>query len=584
MAWQLNPNQSEVVFFLGAGASVHADVPDTLGMVQKFEEHIRQWPRKSKTIETITEILRQRKPPHEPVDVELLLETLERLEKKEQDEILWFYELGKFALEGYSDKRPLTDELKDFIKAKAVVEASKIRYLEPLLEFIEEKPLDIFSVNYDTCIEQFCDTYRKDLQDGFDLYWNPETFGRKTDVRLYKLHGSVTWYRSDKGRYLKIPILSESSTIELVSREKAESLVLYPFRKWTYAEPMLELLVELKRKLDVASYVFVVGYSFRDEHIRRLFWDAANRNRNLVLLLIGPHAHETYNSKLRYYDQETASGASPIPSSLEGRVVVLPYKFEDILPRLKNKILFDLRNGQNAERDVRAAEIKGQPTSWSAAIWYFAECEYTSKVMQLLAKTDSQGLEWSRNVEISIKMLISAICQGDDNLAHLWAQKLIDATPWLLEQCVFIQVSIRPPKIVFGLRQTKDSYLATAQIRGSVEIAMSLVKTRIELVAVRDGKQKLQRILDALTPLWDYITEWGDDGIDLPSYVASRANSYPQQIAVIADILKGMDPRNYDEQALERAKALSEEIEKTIVRDMITQFRKAVSSTTSAVL
>jgi len=579
MVWQLNANQSEVVFFLGAGASVHAGVPDTLGMVQKFQDHIRQWPEKSKTVETIIKILRQRKPADEPVDVELLLETLERLEKKEKEEMLWFYELGKFLLERYPDKRPLTDELKEFIKRTAIVEANRIRYLEPLLEFIEERPVDIFSVNYDTCIEQFCDTYRKDLQDGFDLYWNPETFGRKTDVRLHKLHGSVTWYRSDKGRYLKIPILSESSTIELVSREKAESLVLYPFRKWTYAEPMLELLVELKRKLDVASYVFVVGYSFRDEHIRRLFWDAANRNRNLVLLLIGPHALETFESKLRWYDQESPNEDSPIPSSLEGKVVVLPYKFEDVLRKLKNNFLFDLRNGQNAEREARAAEIKGQPTpQWQVAIWHFAVCEYTSKVMQLLGKVDWQGLVWSTKVEISFRMLITAICQENGNLADFWAEKFIDSTPWLSPQRLFTEVTISPVRITLGLRQTKDSYLAVAQIRDSMRMTMSSVRSRIELAAVMERKQKLQRILDTLTPLWDYVTEWGDQGIDLQSYVARRGNRYPQQAGVIADILKGMDTRNYDPNAVERARALCEEIEKTILHDMTTQFREAVSS------
>jgi len=571
------------VFFLGAGASVHANVPDTLGMVQKFEEHIRQWPEKRKTVQTIVEILRQHKPSHEPVDVELLLETLERLEKKEKDEILWFYELGRFLLEGYPNKRPLTDELKEFIKGTSIVDANRIRYLEPLLEFIEERPLDVFSVNYDNCIEQFCDTYRKDLQDGFDLYWNPETFGRKTDVRLYKLHGSVTWYRSDKGRCLKIPILSESSSIELVSREKAESLLLYPFRKWTYAEPMLELLVELKRKLDVASYVFVVGYSFRDEHIRRLFWDAANRNRNLVLLLIGPHALETFENKLRWYDQENQNEDSPIPSSLEGRVVVLPYKFENALPKLKNSFLFDLRNGQNAEREARATEIKGQPAhQWQTAIWNFAMCEYTSKVMQLLPKVDWKELVWSTKVQISFKMLISVLCQGDDNLADFWREKCIDSTPWLSVKDVFTQVMLNPARITLGLRQTKNSYIAVPQIRESVEFTMSSVRNGNELAAAMEHKQKLQSILDALTPLQDYIAEWGDQGIDLQSYVAHRGNSYPQQTGAITDMLKGMDTRNYDQNALERARALCEEIEKIILGDMTTQLREAISSPRNA--
>jgi hypothetical protein len=342
---------------------------------------------------------------------------------------------------------------------------------------------------------------------------------------------------------------------------------------------MLELLVELKRKLDVANYVFVVGYSFRDEHIRRLFWDAANRNRKLVVLLIGPHALETYESKLKWYDQESPSEDSPIPSSLEGRVVILPYKFEDVLPKLKNNFLLDLRNGQNAEREARGAEIRGQPASqWQVAIWYFAVCEYTSKVMQLLPKVDWQALVWSTKVDTSFRMLISAICQGDDNLADFWAEKFIDSTPWLSSQGLFTEVAISPPRITFGLRQTKNSHLAIPQIRESMRVAMSSIESRMNLAAATERKQRLQRILGALTPLWDYITEWGDQGIDLQSYIASRGNSYPQQTSVIADIMKGMDSRNYDQNALEQARALCEEIEKTVLRDMTTGLREALSS------
>ena len=37
-----------------------------------------------------------------------------------------------------------------------IVNASKVRYLEPLLSFLgKDKPLDIFSVNYDMAIDSF---------------------------------------------------------------------------------------------------------------------------------------------------------------------------------------------------------------------------------------------------------------------------------------------------------------------------------------------------------------------------------------------------------------------------------------------
>jgi hypothetical protein len=85
---------------------------------------------------------------------------------------------------------------------------------------------------------------------------------------------------------------------------------------------------------------------------------------------------------------------------------------------------------------------------------------------------------------------------------------------------------------------------------------MSSVRSRIDLAAAMERKQRLQRILGTPAPLWNYITEWGDQGIDLQSYLARRGNRYPQQTGVIADVLKRMETRNCDQNALERARAL----------------------------
>ncbi len=248
----MSTDSSEVIFFLGAGASVHAGVPDTFGIVEEFLEFIKENRDQYATVKKIIEVLQNHQPElnliGKQIDVELLLESLERLEKKERELVLWFHNPSEYLLSNYPLKRPLNKELQNFIRKLALVRADSIRYLEPLLEFIEEhRPFDVFSVNYDTCIEQFCEVNGKSMQDGFDPTWNFGVFKRDVDVRLYKLHGSVTWYKTDRGDYLKIPIQSREATLTLTSGERAESLVLFPVQKWEYAEPMLELLVELKK-------------------------------------------------------------------------------------------------------------------------------------------------------------------------------------------------------------------------------------------------------------------------------------------------------------------------------------------------
>lgn len=296
-----NIQSSQVIFFLGAGASVAADVPDTYSFVKKFRDNIGDNAKKE-TIEKIIQTLERWK--GSEIDVELLLETLTKLETKEEEPLLHFFEGGKFILSGYSPKKPLIEDLKDFIKSKAIVSEEKIKYLEPILGFVEEfRPFDIISVNYDTCIEQFCNVHKLIHQDGFDVNWNPKTFAAEhTDVRLYKVHGSVMWYQGDRAGYIKLPIMTRKSKIELIYGEKAENLMLYPMQKWDYAEPLLELLVEIKHRLEseTCKFLIIVGYSFRDDHIRRILWDAARKNRGLHCILIDPEAYQIYLDKLKY--------------------------------------------------------------------------------------------------------------------------------------------------------------------------------------------------------------------------------------------------------------------------------------------
>lgn len=50
----------------------------------------------------------------------------------------------------------------------------------------------------------------------------PKTFASETpDICLYKMHGSVMWYRSDRGSYIKLPVMTEKSEIKLITGEKA---------------------------------------------------------------------------------------------------------------------------------------------------------------------------------------------------------------------------------------------------------------------------------------------------------------------------------------------------------------------------
>src|SRR5438094_5847362 len=100
----------EVIFFLGAGASVKAGVPDTYKLVDGFREDIKSDTEVSATTDRILDTLKQWKLQRDTtetrVDVELLLEALDKmkLESRQRELLLRFYKEPQYLLPGYPEK------------------------------------------------------------------------------------------------------------------------------------------------------------------------------------------------------------------------------------------------------------------------------------------------------------------------------------------------------------------------------------------------------------------------------------------------------------------------------------------------
>ena len=247
-----------------------AGIPHTVDLISDFRQQDGN-PAVGAFLDRLDEWARRKR---RTLDIELVLETLQRLADWDENPLSGF---GPPVAVKEIDPKTLLTQLRGFIKGKVIVDASQTGYLAPLRGFIDAyRPLHAYSANYDTAIEVFCAEHKLKFRDGFDESWNPEVFEDEgADLRLFKLHGSVTWYRSNRGRFLKIPVLVQGSSVDLVTKERDEALMLYPAQKFEYVEPLFELLLQAKRRLATCGVLIVVGYSFRDDHIRRLLWDVA---------------------------------------------------------------------------------------------------------------------------------------------------------------------------------------------------------------------------------------------------------------------------------------------------------------------
>lgn len=377
---------------LNAGTSARVGDSITKEFINEFLGTIEK---NAEALEEIQKILREKREIVD-VDVELLLEALHELNNRSKYVLPYLSKLNEELKGREYELESLEKELRRFIREKTIVSEDKIGYLAPLKEFVDKyKTLDIFSVNYDTCIEQFCKKHNFTYTDGFELYWNPNSFKNDYKIKLYKLHGSVTWYKTDEGDYIKVPIASEKEDeIELITGEKAKTLMVYPMpgKFEEYSTPQSEFIPILHKKLEEVKVCIVIGYRFRDAEIRTIFFEAAKKasqkNEGLIIFLISPDAGKIYDDKLKFIDKDKRKH-----SSLEGRVICWNYPMENVLKdnclyRSLGKLSDILKEFETARefKRERGSKVGGFEYGMQGVVSNCIEIGYTSMAERILEK------------------------------------------------------------------------------------------------------------------------------------------------------------------------------------------------------
>ena len=163
-----------------------------------------------------------------------------------------------------------------------------------------EKPVEIFTLNYDLLFEKAMESVGVPYFDGFigsvEPFFMPETIeaeGSQEDqnvypprswTRLWKLHGSVGWRLrlGNEDTRKRITRLSDGDL------PAGEELMIFPSRD-KYADsrklPFLTLQDRLRRFLMSGETLLVIlGYSFSDEHINEILFQGLRANPRLSVL------------------------------------------------------------------------------------------------------------------------------------------------------------------------------------------------------------------------------------------------------------------------------------------------------------
>jgi hypothetical protein len=152
-------------------------------------------------------------------------------------------------------------------------------YLTRIEDFLPSQGrLKVFSLNYDCCLEDACHNAGIDLTTGFEpdtKKWESYLLQKKSKgINLYKLHGSLRWFRMND-------VLMELKPEESQHLPSPE-LVLGPGSKIQLDDPFFAMLYEFRCSITQTQRCIVIGYSYRDLHINKILDQATTLGINIL--------------------------------------------------------------------------------------------------------------------------------------------------------------------------------------------------------------------------------------------------------------------------------------------------------------
>lgn len=171
----------------------------------------------------------------------------------------------------------------------------RVSYLRGLGELTNNgAPLDIFTLNYDLCVETALAAAGLPFSNGFNEQgvWSPQAFDKEAKLRVYKLHGSLDWV--DDQIYglcsLQYPRHENAETIQ--GDDLRPLLIFGTLHKLSAREPFLTLAYHFSQQVLRTKVLSVIGYSFGDEHVNQIVEQGLKKNSDLRVLIISPHAED----------------------------------------------------------------------------------------------------------------------------------------------------------------------------------------------------------------------------------------------------------------------------------------------------
>lgn len=268
-----------VNFVLGAGFSAPFNIPTMRPFLTSFRDFAgRKYPNLNTTLSSHLAKL------DDESDIEGLLSSLSRAEQLGSalpSPCHMNSELGHWE----SDSRSIKAHLVSYIieRCEQFDREGAEKEIAPLLNRLNSSnrisEVHFFTTNYDRILEYVAESANIELDDGFENLagelvapWNQQF---RSKCRLYKLHGSVTYYVDRKSRqtndFLRLdrgyPLPDPDFRLSRQGRELEPLMVLPTLEKDAVDDPYSYLMLTFSEQLSKGGLVVAMGTSLRDVHL-----------------------------------------------------------------------------------------------------------------------------------------------------------------------------------------------------------------------------------------------------------------------------------------------------------------------------
>lgn len=290
---QLASDKRRMAFFLGAGTSMAVGVPGIIELTARVEEALSE--------DRKADFLKVKAAMKGSPNIEDMLDRV-RLCRELLD-------MGtNQTTDGLTAESAKTLDVEICTVISNLVRSEPPKGMRPHLTFAQwlhamhmtrAYPVELFTTNYDLLVERAMEDAGLPFFDGFvgsvAPFFVPESVEADTGqpvappkcwTRLWKMHGSVGWHlrRGTPAGQSRIARLTDCAP------GAGEELMIFPSREKYAASrklPFLAFQDRLRRFLSAGeSALFVVGYSFSDQHINEIIFQGLRSNSRLAVAVL----------------------------------------------------------------------------------------------------------------------------------------------------------------------------------------------------------------------------------------------------------------------------------------------------------